>query len=390
VICYLRLQQPQFAGWLYRIGFVVLFVAALHTHYFTTFILAAVNLHFLAQYFKTRRQPTFPPAPVRWWMGLNAIVLLACIPWLFFVWQHPAEARVRHDWRSLVTLMDGIRHLRDLFLQMTVGYSVYPEDLRVAFSNYRTYPEAADARHFFYHRFLIFGVGVPVMIGVFITGLWRMRRQAGITLLLFFVPLLLILILMFVAQREMSLSRYLMITSPYFGIILAVGLASLKTVGRRILTASSLMLAMGLALMTYYNNPIRGSDYRPIAQILKQQVQPGDVIVADPSFMDRCLMYYLESPALWRAIINTDSATDTPSNYLHTHASLPRVWLVLDHRSDLFRAESQTLRSLWSSYEIHLDAYFPEPSSSVRLLQLQYARKPKNRPSTASDRKHGE
>lgn len=383
VICYLRLRQQQLNGWPYRIGFVALFVAALHTHYFAAFILAAVNLHFFTRYVMARRQSASPPGNMRAWIGLNVSVVLACVPWFLFVLLHPAAGRVKHDWRPLITLMDGLHHLRDLFVQMTVGYYVYPEDLSYAYKNYQKYPQAMDARDFFYHRFLIFGVGLPVMIGVFLRGLWRVRRQASEILFLFFVPLLLVLGVMFAAQREMVLSRYLMVASPYFLLIMAAGITSLKAVWGRILAASPLMLAMGLALTTYYDSPARGSDYRPIAQTIKQQYQSDDVIVIDPPFMDRCLLYYLESPSLWCAVINTDSA-DTTTNYLTVHASLPRVWLILDHRSQLFQADLQTLRSLWPSYEIHMDARFPEQFSKVRVLHLQFDRPSEDVASTAS------
>jgi uncharacterized membrane protein len=383
VICYLRLRQQQLNGWPYRVGFVALFVAALHTHYFTAFILAAVNLHFFTQYVMARRQSASRPGNMRAWIGLNASVVLAGVPWLLFILLHPAGGRVKHDWRALITLMDGVRHLRDLFAQMTVGYYVYPEDLSYAYKNYQKYPQATDARDFFYHRFLIFGVGLPVMVGLFLRGVWCVRRQASEILFLFFVPLLFILGVMFAAQREMILSRYLMIASPYFWLILAVGAMSWKTMGRRTLAAGPLLLAMSLALITYYDSPARGSDYRPIARIIAQRYQPDDVIVIDPPFMDRCLLYYLESPPLWHAVINTDSA-DTTVNYLTVHASLPRVWLILDHRSELFQADPQTLRSLWPSYEIHLDTYFPEQFSKVRVLQLQFDRNVENVTSTAS------
>lgn len=371
VICYLRLQQQQLSGWPHRIGFVALFVAALHTHYFTAFILAALNLHFFAQHGLARRLSAAQPRKLATWIGLNVSIALACVPWLLFVISHPAVGRVKQDWRTLITLSDGVRHLRDLFIQMTVGYYVYPEDLSYAYTNYRNYPQAADARQFFAHRFLIFGVGIPVMLGLLLRGIWHVRRHAREILFLFFVPLLLVLGVLVVTQREMVLSRYLMMASPYFWIMVAAGAMSLKTLSRRILVTSPLLLAMSLALLTYYTSPARGSDYRPVARLIAQRYQPGEVIVIDPPFMDRCLLYYLESPSLRWAVINTDSA-DTTADYLTRHASLPGVWLILDHRSELFRADWPTLRARWPSYVIDREVYFPEQFSKVRVLRLRF------------------
>ncbi len=374
VICYLRLQQQQFEGWSYRIGFILLFAAALHTHYFSLFILLTLHLQFWVKSFWRQRSPASPPKTMRIWIWLNMGIGLACVPWGLFVVLHPAVGRVQHDWRLLLALKDGVIQLRDLVIQMTVGYHVYPHDLSYAFNNVLRYPGAVDAQYFFFHRFLIFGVGVPVMLGMLARGLWFAWRQASEALVLLFIPLLLILIVMFVAQREMILSRYLMMTSPYFFLILATGVVSLKAARCRILTAGSLMLSMGLALTTYYAVPSRGADYRPIVNVIRQGYQLGDVIVTDPSFIDRSLQYYLsDDSALWEVVINTDLA-DTTTNYLAMHASLPRVWLVLDYRSDLFPASVPALNERWPSYEIDLDDYFPKQTPKVRVLRLQFPR----------------
>jgi uncharacterized membrane protein len=373
VICYLRLRQHAFEGWVYRIGFPLLFIAALHTHYFTSFILAAVNLDFFTQYVQAKRRAVSPPAKIGLWMFLNAIIVLACLPWFVFVVSHPAIGRVRNDWRLAMTLKDGFTQLRDLFFQMTAGYFVYPNDLNHALAHYPQSLDSAEARRFFQHRLLIIGLGIPAMTGMAFKGIWHIRRHAGELLGFFFIPLLLVIIVMFVSQRELVLSRYLMIVSPYFFITVAAGMMSLRNVRVKTLTTSVLLLAMGLSLMTHYQNAARESDYRPVADLIRREYQIGDLIVVDPTYMDRTLQYYFsDNESIWRAVINTDSA-DSTINYLTTHHSMLRIWLILDYRSELFAITQQALQGLWPSYKIHRDERFPDPTAKVRVLQLRGA-----------------
>lgn len=366
VICYIRLPEKASANWRYRVGFVLLFIAALHTHYFAVLALAAVNAHFFFHDMRLGRSPQ--SMNVREWIWLNVSVVLAAVPWVAFVLLHPGVG-VGQDWRPPLSLVDGMKELRDLFVQMTVGYHVYPWELIMAFVNYQRYPEAADARNFFIHRFLIFGLGVPVMIACFLRSLREVRRRAEVLLWLFFVPLGLLVLGMIMIRREMELSRYLMIISPYFVIMLAAGIGSWNPIRWRLLAAGALMLAMGLALSTYYRTPTRGSDYRPVARLIRQHYQPGDVIIADPFYMDRPLFYYLNDPRLWRAIIHTAYLEDF-AEYPRVRAQLPRVWVVLDHRSDLFDASAERFGQLWPSYVITLDVSFPERFPKVRVLGL--------------------
>ncbi|GEM_PF-605172 len=365
-ICYLRLRQKAPARWRYRVGFALLFVAALHTHYFAALMLAAVNAHFFFHDVRPGRSPQ--SMTVREWIGLNASVLLAVVPWTTFVLLHPGIG-VGQDWRPPLSLIGGIKELRDLFSQMTVGYNVYPWELITALVNYRRYPEAADARAFFIHRFLIFGLGVPAMIACFLRGLWLLRRRGEVILWLCFVPLGMLVLGMMMIRRGMELSRYLMIISPYFAIMLAAGTVSLNPVKWRLLVGGTVMVAMGLALSTYYRTPTRGSDYRPVAQLIRRHYEPGDVIIADPFYMDRPLFYYLSDPRLWRAIIHTTYLDDF-TEYLRVRARLPRVWVVLDHRSDLFDVPAERFERLWPTYSIVLDVMFPERFPKVRVLSL--------------------
>lgn len=371
VLCYDRLRQQGLVSWAYMAGFCLFFIAALYTHYFTGFILVAVNVNFFHHFMQVKRCGSSDSLSLSLWLRLNAVIVMACLPWLIFIMAHPPVGRVRSDWRLATTIKDGLWQMWNLLFQMTLGYTISPQDLAHALANYRQYPDSAQARWFLQHRLITIGLGTPLMIGMAVKGMWHMQRHRSELLKLFWIPLLLVMLVMFSWQREMALSRYLMMASPYFFVIVAVGIASLRNVWLRVPAVVALFVAMGLSLTTYYQNPTREGDYRPIAEFIRREYQTGDLIVVDPAYMDRTLQYYFsQDDAIWRAVINTDAA-DTTINYLTVHRSLPRIWLILDYRSELFATAQSLLEQLWPSYKIQMDQRLPTATAKVRLLQLR-------------------
>ncbi|MCS6804801.1 MAG: glycosyltransferase family 39 protein [Acidobacteriota bacterium] len=371
VLCYLRLRQQASASCVSQTGFCLFFIAALYTHYFTSFILAAVNIDFLRHYLRAKQRADEPATTLRRWLRLNAIIALACLPWLAFIISYPPTGRVSSDWRVATTIEDGLRQVWNLLFQMTMGYAIYPHELAHALANYRQYPDSAEARCYFQHRLMTAGLGMSLMIAVTLKGLWQIRRNGRELLGLFGIPLLLVMLVMLTWQREMVLSRYLMMISPYFFMMTAAGIVTLRNRWLKALITAALFVAMSLSLITYYQNPTREGDYRPIADLIRREYKTGDLIVVDPAYMDRTLQYYFrQDESIWRAVINTDAA-DTATNYLTVHRSLPRIWLILDYRSELFNMTDTALAELWPSYKIHLDQRLPTPTAKVRLLQLR-------------------
>jgi uncharacterized membrane protein len=375
VLCYLRLWEKQFMSWPDRVGFVLLFTAALHTHYFTAGILLALNLHYFSHDQRPNPQSAIRnPQSMQTWVLLHAGIAVLCLPWLIMFVLN-ADPSGRQQWRSAIAWPEGLWKIVDLFFEMVAGYNVYLGDLPYAFKNYLKYPEASDARAFLLNRFLIYGVGGAVMVAMFVRGIRVLWRQSMTILVLFCTPLVIVVMLMVVLQRQMQLSRYLMVASPYYAVILAAGIMSLKRSSFKIGATLALVLAMALGLVKYYGASSRGDDYRPVAAAIEQEYQPGDVILTEPHYMDRCLIYYFRRRSLAYAVIDTEYV-DSLEQYFAAHASLPRVWLSLDYRSSLFKLGPEQITTLAPTYTIDTDHVFQGPSTSTgaRLLRLRSKR----------------
>lgn len=116
-------------------------------------------------------------------------------------------------------------------------------------------------------------------------------------------------------------SRYLMISQPYFILLLAIGFFKIlnwqKIIG--IVLAFMYMLAVGLGLVTYYTSSTRymgGLDhYRPVARLIENRVREGDIIMYSPMHSSFTLSYYYRGSAP----IYLDQREKTDKSNLQAH-----------------------------------------------------------------------
>ena len=346
------------------IGFVLLFAAALHMHYFTSFMLATVGLHAVVSW----RRSGHPIGALIVPAVLLGAVALLYVPWLWYFLQHRG-GNPFVDWRRVITMADVPFELGTLFRQFLLGPSVHARELADAFDNVSRYPVDGRVLTAFLRVLLIFVAGTPVAVVCFLRGAAWLRRRAGVTLFLFVGPVAMALLVMAAAQRQMELSRYLMMASPYFMIIVAAGLLSL-TGARRAAASATVVLAMALSLAAYYGDPSRDSDYRPVVAAMSASYQPGDVVVPDPPYMDRVLLFYcahLGNPPFCSSILNQE--TESLLSRLD-ETSPRRVWYVLDYRSSSFGLDPRTPFGDFPAYDLEAETYFPQQFPKIRLLQL--------------------
>jgi len=167
------------------------------------------------------------------------------------------------------------------------------------------------------------------------------------------------------SRSQMQLSRYLMPSSPFLFVVVAVGLLSLER-RQALAVGAGLFLSMILALGSYYSRTSRDSDYRPVVQILKDRYTKGDVVVPNPSYMERCLDYYSRyygAEELREATLNSDvqqPAVDASG----------RVWLVLDYRSAEFGYDPTEVEKAHPRFRFVEEVKLREESPKIRLMLL--------------------
>lgn len=242
----------------------------MYTHYYYAFSLVGISL--LVLFFSWRRF-------LSWFCGLFSVALFFT-PWIFVV---------------LGLLQSGGQSFRKFtfsvlpytFFRFSAGYGVMPLTPELKSDMSRTISDYA---------FLLGLFGVPFSV-MALLGLLRplasqkdspvtAKNLMWILLPLLFPPLVATLVSL---KIPMLSERYLIVSFPFFVILLSTGIASRKLYE---IAISGLLI---FALSQHYFNPSFGNTpWKGAIQVLKQD--PATVIV-NPPFIKGLVEYYLENPA---------------------------------------------------------------------------------------------
>ncbi|MCS6817598.1 MAG: glycosyltransferase family 39 protein [Blastocatellia bacterium] len=363
-------EEQARADWREAFGYMFSGALALYTHVFGALVLAAMNLHFLGLVMRRARRGVLPhsywSSLRRWGLWQLGLVILYG-PWLTtFVYQ--VFSRPRQGWRPP---LDGLVLVGEFFLfcgEMVVGSFVYPQGVYYALKNLAEYRWNTEMVLRALEQLSLY----PLAIGLGVFLLWRGVRRAtgaGVLQACFFLPLGLICGVLLVIQQYMDLGRYLMLITPYYFLLLAAGIMSVRAAWKRWLATGLLSLSMILGLKAHYRAPSFDSDYRPVAAVLRQEWRKGEPIVVDPEYLDRCLRYELRGTPISRALPPSD-LPHLPLREDLQRAQSARVWLVLDYRSPLFKV-AKLVDVEREGWRVVSDRVFPRADSRVRLLLLE-------------------
>jgi mannosyltransferase len=167
------------------------------------------------------------------------------------------------------------------------------------------------------------------------SGASRQHRNAGWLLVGYLLfPVVLIYLLSFFLPVYMN-SRHLILISPAFYLLVAVGLTRWHgRVTAVAVLASLLMLGgMGYSTYNYFYNPAYDKDqHREWGAYLREQVRPGDVVVVNPPHIANLYEYYAASDAPWIGLpLLYGSQQETEARLEALLTEYNRVWLALSH-----------------------------------------------------------
>lgn len=354
------------------IGYMLAGALALYTHVFGALVLVAVNLHFLGLIVHRRRRAELLSSPwpiLRRWALWQVGLLTLYAPWLtVFVYQ--VFSRPRQEWRPP---LEGTDLIEEFFLfcgEMSVGSFVYPQGVYYALKNLIEYRWNVEMVLRALENLSLY----PLAIGLGLFLLWRGARTAagaGLLQALLFIPVILICGILFVIRQYMDFGRYLMMIAPYYFLLLAAGVMSLRGMWRRGITVGLLSVPMLLGLKAHYRAPLFDSDYRPVAATLRAEWRQGERILVDPAYMDRCLRYELRGTPLVGALPPVEHSPSPLSDQLEWIRDA-RVWVVLDYRSPLFLDPNVLeAKSPIRQWRVLSERTFPLSDSRIRLLLLE-------------------
>jgi hypothetical protein len=345
---------------------------ALYTHVFGALVLTALAVHFLGLVAWRSHQGDLPAPPrlllrrwALWQLGLG----LLYAPWVTtFIYQ--VFSRPRQGWRPPLEALTLVGECFLFLGKMSVGAFVYPQGVYYALKNLFEYRWTGEMLLRAWENLSLY----PLAIGTGAFLLWRGGRAVGgVNLLsvLFFLPVILIGGILLVIRQYMDFGRYLTMITPYYFLLLAAGVMTIRGWGKRGVAIGLVSLPMVLGLKAHYRASSFDSDYRPVAAVLLREWQRGDGILVDPAYLDRCLRYELRETPLSQALPPADS----PGVPLHDRLRgirSARVWVVLDYRSPDFRRFAASERDgAWGEWGVEWDRRFPEFDSRVRLLRLR-------------------
>jgi len=277
--------------------YVLSSVAMLATHYLSFLVLLAelvVSFSFLR---KARWQRVAIPV-----LG----VLLIAVPILYYGFSALPEGEV-----AGVRFIPLLELLRDVSNSFSLGISVKAKQVL--------------AVHWVFRGVFLIGA---------VAAAWRAFRppnpKALSALIYLLVPLFSIYLLSYVRPAYMNI-RHLMVASPAFYLILAVGLVTIRKKWPLIFASCLALMVAGSAHSTqqyFYNEEYAKDDHRSWGEYLKAHAQPGDIIVVDPPHISQLYHYYADAGLPWTGLPRLVSPEETTISALQElMAGYERIWL---------------------------------------------------------------
>ena len=280
--------------------FILAELASLYTHYYDTFILAAVNVFVFAFALLEHRWQTLAR-----WVGAQVVLVLVYAPWVLFGTNRVTTYNEASAEKSVSLL--------DIFSRSLAGFVVSD-----------SVPD-------------IFGtvVWLPLSVALVAILVYLVRKnREGAAFLFLYIAVPTLAVYVISIGRPLFLERYLNGIAPAYYLVFAVGLAAMqkakvtsqKFAFRFLPFAFCLLLfasTSAYALTNYYFDPAyaKAPNWRALMQFVVARQQPGDIVVQN--FTDDAISYYRNLLMHQGAPAEQQPGCDNPLGYLPV-ITLPR------------------------------------------------------------------
>jgi mannosyltransferase len=248
--------------------YIIFTSAALYTHYFSFFLLAAQIIYLIIIFRADFKQ--YKP----FILAYNFILAIYLL-WLPTLYAHLFKGQ---SWRSPQTtsqvLNEYVNYIKDLNLGLYYHYT----NLRLV-------------------KYITIFYGLVILLaltGLFIKKIKENDKTIILVALLAFVPLVLAGIISF--KQKVEFYRYLSIIVPYILILVVYGLTKWdkKYITYPIIGSIVLINIFGINL--HYSFKFKNDDYRPLVSQINAEYKPGDRIYAVPHYYGWLIDYYANHP----------------------------------------------------------------------------------------------
>ena len=292
---------------IFNLSFYILAtLASLYTHYYDTFILAALNIFVFAFALPERRWKTLAR-----WIGAQVVLVVAYAPWVIWGTNRVTTYGEASAQQSVPLLDQFSRTLASFILSDTV-----PDALRSMLS-------------------------LPLALALVAILIYLARRDRPPAVFLFLYIVLPTLALYAISiGRPLFLERYLNGIAPAYYLAFAVGLAAIlnyrlqiTNYKLRLLPFAFLLLffvsTSAYALSNYYFDPAyaKSPNWRALAQFIAERQQPGDIVVQN--FTEMSPIYYQRGTLPVITLPKDYTATPADTTTLQQlNQDYSRIWFI--------------------------------------------------------------
>lgn len=279
-------------------------LAAIYTHYFAFFIIAAQNIFIITQKNVYKNQ-------LAYWFLCQFLLFLFYLPWIW----------------SLIQAIEGGKEKYLSHLYLRIPYTLLVFNLGYSGIIINMYAKQHLLQTILNHWFLILAV-IVFIIPLFLLGLktiWQKEHCWKIFILLyFFLPFILALLISI--KIPLLAERYFIVTLPAYYLILSAGILSLRTLKTKAIFLSGILFLTAFSLKNYYFNPKFGKGaWRDVAKYIETYSQKNDAITFYPKHIAVAFNYYYKGNLEKFGVSSLAEIKNYKTN------PYKRIWFIISH-----------------------------------------------------------
>lgn len=334
-------EEKKNSFWFFYIIFVT---ASFYTHYYALSISLFHGL-FLLFFWKENKKNFY-----KW--GLCQLIIF----FLFAYWI-PVIIKSIHSggiaWATwLLKEFGPLTQLGFIFFIFTVSYSAItyfpPQKLSEGMRIFATLPFSG------YLLIVTFITVFFICIGIFKLPKKEWKRKSLFAVFYLFVPIISAFFMFFLLKQQLTATKYLIIASPPYYILLALGIKGVKTKVFKGMLFLLLVGIMGYSLYNYYYNPKFGKgQWFKVANYIEANSGKDDLIVFHKPYVNIAFNYYYRGKNAQYGLPISSSIDEEKfmNDFKSRIEKYEKIWLIIAHNFDtkLF------YKDLFDKYFISID-----------------------------------
>lgn len=256
-------------------------------------------------------------------------------------------------WASwLLKEFGPLTQLGFIFFVFTVGYSAVtyfpPQNLSEGIKIFANLPFSG------YLVIMTFLTVFFISVGLFGLQDKKWKKNSLFIVFYLFTPVISAFIMFFILKQQLTATKYLIIASPPFYILLALGLTGTRNKAFKGILFLLLIGVMGCSLYNFYYSPKLGKgQWFKVADYIESNSEGDDLIVIHKPYLDIAFNYYYEGAnKLYRLPISSSIDEEKfMDNFKSENKGYKRIWLIVAHNFET----GPYYRELFNKYFIAME-----------------------------------